>query len=185
MGYDLVAVEWLPSGRSVLRLSIDAPQGVGIDDIVRVSHRVSLLLDEADPIPSAYSLEVSSPGIDRPVERAVDFARFTGKRVKIVLEEGLPRRRYTGAIAGVDGDDVRVEVDGVEHLLSIAQIERAHLVLTLEEYAELAPQRAGAEKKFGARRGGAAGRPAPGTLNLPAGAAAPADAGVEDDDDHE
>lgn len=141
MGFDLVAVEWLSSGRPVLRLSIDGPKGVDLDDTARVNTRVSLLLDEADPIATPYELEVSSPGIDRPVQRFVDFERFAGFRAKLTLEEGLPRRRYTGTLKGVDAGEVLIEVDGVLHHLVFDQIEKAHLVLDLAEYARLAPVR--------------------------------------------
>lgn len=139
LGFDLVAVE-LTGGprRPVLRLSIDKPGGVGADDCARVTHRVSPLLDEADPIASAYDLEVSSPGIERPVQKLQDFARFAGFRVRIRLEEGLPRRRYTGRIVRVDGDTVEVEVDGTVHPLAHASIDAANLVLDIDEYNKLA-----------------------------------------------
>lgn len=141
MGYELVAVEWLPSGRSTLRLSVDSPNGFGIDDAIRVNQRVSLLLDESDPLPGAYTLEVSSPGIDRPVQRAADFVRFAGKRAKLVLVEGLPRRRYSGVLGGMDGDEVIITVEGETFRLPFSDVDRAHLVLDLAEYAELAPRR--------------------------------------------
>jgi ribosome maturation factor RimP len=138
MGFELVAVEWTSNGRRpLLRLSIDAPGGVGADDCAAVSHRINPVLDAADPISSAYALEVSSPGIDRAVQRLKDFERFTGYRCRIKLEEGLPRRRYTGTLRGVDGEDVRIEVDGEEHVLAFASIDAANLVLTLEEYERL------------------------------------------------
>jgi ribosome maturation factor RimP len=139
LGFDLVAIELLGGGRRpTLRLSIDKPGGVDASDCARVTHRVSPLLDEADPIPSAYDLEVSSPGIERPVQGLADFARFAGLRVRLRLEEGLPRRRYTGRIVGVDGDTVEVEVDGVVHPIAFGSIDAAHLVLDLDEYRKLA-----------------------------------------------
>ena len=146
-GFDLVAVEWLGGRRgAVLRLSIEGAgeegPGVTADDCARVSERVSPLLDEADPIPGRYTLEVSSPGIARPVQRVADFVRFTGYRVKIRLVEGPPRRRYTGVIRGVDEHDLLVDVDGAEHRLSLDTIERAHLDLTIDEYQNLAPSHA-------------------------------------------
>jgi len=138
-GFELVAVEWLGSRRGpVLRLSIDKVGGVSADDCARVTSRVSPLLDEADPVPGRYVLEVSSPGIERPVQRREDFARFAGHRIKIRLIEGPPRRRYQGVLGALEGDDVMVTVDGVDHRLALDTIERAHLVLSLDEYQQLA-----------------------------------------------
>lgn len=139
LGFDLVAVELVGGARRpVLRLSIDRPGGVGADDCARVSVRISPLFDEADPIEGAYDLEVSSPGIERPVQRLADFRRFAGYRVRIRMEEGLPRRRYTGTILAVDEDDVLLEVDGQEHRLPFGGIDAAHLVLDLDAYKTLA-----------------------------------------------
>jgi len=138
MGFDLVAVELVAGRRQTLRLSVDGPAGVGIDDLTRITHRLSPLLDEADPIEAAYDLEVSSPGIERPVQRLSDYRRFLGFRARIVMEEGVGRRRYTGRLAAVEGGDVHVDVDGVVHVLPFEQIERAHLVLDLGEFERLA-----------------------------------------------
>lgn len=141
LGFDLVAVEMLGSARRpLMRVSIDGPGGVNLDHCALVSHRISPLLDEADPVSGAYDLEVSSPGIDRPVQRLEDFARFVGYRAKVVLVEGLPRRRYTGTLAGVDGQTVLIDVDGVRHELAFADIEGAHLVLDLAAYEALGRQ---------------------------------------------
>ncbi len=138
-GFDLVAVEWLGSRRGpTLRLSIERPEGVTAGDCAQITARVSPLLDEADPVPGRYVLEVSSPGIERPVQRREDFARFQGYQIKVRLLEGPPRRRYQGVLGPLDGDDVVITVDGTEHVLALDTIERAHLVLTLEEYQQLA-----------------------------------------------
>lgn len=139
LGFDLVAVEWL-GGRqgSILRLSIDAPGGVSAEDCGRVSEQVSPLLDAADPIQGRYVLEVSSPGIDRPVQRREDFERFAGFRAKIKLLEGPPRRRYTGVLGPLDGEELLLVADGREHRIPLDLIERAHLVLDLDEYQKLA-----------------------------------------------
>lgn len=139
LGFDLVAVEWVGDTRGpILRVSIENPNGVDAKDCAQVSRYIEPLLDEADPIDNAYKLEVSSPGIDRPVQRLADFAMFEGYRVKIRLEEGHPRRRYTGRLAGVDGDEIQVDVDGTVHVLRHDTIQRAHLVLDLDEYQKLA-----------------------------------------------
>lgn len=141
LGFDLVAVEWTGARKGrVLRLSIDAPAGVDADDCARVSEQLSPLLDAADPIDGSYHLEVSSPGIERPVQRRSDFERFRGYRVKIKLVEGPPRRRYTGVIGPLDGDELLVSVDGTEHRIPLDTVESAHLVLDLDEYQKLAEE---------------------------------------------
>lgn len=156
LGFDLVAIEWIPSATGgTVRLSIDTlpgadsagesgdspessePAGVTAGACARVSRAVEPLLDAADPIASRYTLEVSSPGIDRPVQRRSDFERFIGYTAKLRLEPGPPRRRYTGTLHGLRNDDVLVLVDGQEHALHLDTIERAHLVLSLEEYEAL------------------------------------------------
>jgi len=139
LGFDLVAVEWLGATRGpILRISIDHPKGIRARDCAEVTHYISPVLDEADPVDNAYTLEVSSPGIDRPVERLDDYRRFLGKRIRVRLEEGHPRRRFSGMLVGVDDDEVLVEVDGQVHRLRHDTIERAHLVLELKEYEKLA-----------------------------------------------
>lgn len=140
LGFDLIAVEW-SGGRQgpILRVSIDAPAGVNADDCALVSEHLSPLLDAEDPIASSYHLEVSSPGIERPVQRRQDFERFVGYRVRIQLSEGPPRRRYVGVIGLLDGDELRLSVDGAEHRIPLDLIERAHLVLSLDEYSALSP----------------------------------------------
>lgn len=142
LGYELVAIEWLGGAQGrILRVSIDRAEGIDADDCGRVSEALSPVLDEADPIEGRYVLEVSSPGIERPVQRPGDFARFAGYRVKIRLVEGHPRRRFTGTLGAVEGDEIVVRVDGVDHRLRLDTIERANLVLTLDEYQGLAEAR--------------------------------------------
>lgn len=137
LGYDLVAVEFL---QGILRLSIDRIQGddgVSAHGCALVSRAVEPLLDAADPISGSYTLEVSSPGMERPVQRSEDFERFRGLRVRIRLEPGPARRRFTGQILGLRGQDVVVLVDGVEHAFPLETLERAHLDLTIEEFLAL------------------------------------------------
>jgi ribosome maturation factor RimP len=147
LGFDLVAVEWIGGrGAATVRVSIDRPVGVrgGIsaDDCGEVSARISPILDEADPVDGAWHLEVSSPGIERPVQRAEDFARFVGYRARIRASAGAQRRRCTGVIQSIEGDppSVTVVVDGVDVVLPLDLIERAHLVLSLEEFQQLAEE---------------------------------------------
>ncbi|MCO4745183.1 MAG: ribosome maturation factor RimP [Proteobacteria bacterium] len=146
LGFELVAVEVLGgAGGRTMRVSIDGPSGVGADDCAKVSRHLGLVLDEADPIQGSYRLEVSSPGLERPVQRLEDFERFSGYTAKIRLVEGPPRRRYTGALAGIDGTEVKISVDGKDYQFPVEEIEHARLVLTLDEYAAIGASRSGPE----------------------------------------
>jgi ribosome maturation factor RimP len=94
MGYELVGVEFNAAGNhGTLRVYIDREEGVNIDDCAAISHQVSGILDVEEPIQQAYDLEISSPGIDRPLFKLVDFERFAGKTAKIKLAVGLEGRR--------------------------------------------------------------------------------------------
>ena len=126
-------------GGSLLRVYIDRPgapagaevdgEGVTVDDCEAVSREVSAQLDVEDPISGNYTLEVSSPGLDRPLFAPAHFERFRGQLVKIGLklpQEG--RRRLQGRILGVQGDGVRVDVDGNEFEVAFGNVDRARLV---------------------------------------------------------
>ncbi|MES9957643.1 MAG: ribosome maturation factor RimP [Sedimenticola sp.] len=131
MGYELVGVEYLSDGRAghILRIYIDHENGISVDDCSSVSHQVSGVLDVEDPIQEKYALEVSSPGLDRPLFFKEHFERFKGGRVKIRLHEKLQgRRRFEGVLNGLQGDDVLVTVDDEEFLLPYDLIDRARLV---------------------------------------------------------
>jgi len=137
-GCELVAVEVAGSTQGqTLRLFVDRPGGVTIEECAAISRAVSPVLDVEEPLSGAYRLEVSSPGIDRPVERAEDFARFIGFRAKIRLLPGAERRRYTGTLQGIDGETVHIDVDGETFALSLPEIDRVRLVLDLDEFTEL------------------------------------------------
>lgn len=139
LGFELIAVELLTDRGSVLlRLSVDRKGGVSAGDCARVSFELSPLLDQDDPIIGGYRLEVSSPGIERPLQRAVDFQRFKGYRARLRLAEGFPRRRYSGTLGGLDGEQVLIEAENVEHRVPLEAITRAHLMLDIEEYQALA-----------------------------------------------
>jgi ribosome maturation factor RimP len=130
LGFELLGVEYAPStGHSLLRLYIDAEKGIGIEDCEAVSREVSALLDVEDPIPGEYSLEVSSPGIDRPLFGAAQFARHVGEQAKVSLripQEG--RRRLQGRIARVEGGTVFIAEEKAEYAVAEANIEKARLV---------------------------------------------------------
>jgi ribosome maturation factor RimP len=129
LGYELVELEYAPGqGRSLLRLHIDAPAGVGLDDCERVSREVSSLLDIEDPIPSAYTLEVSSPGFDRLLRSRAHFGRFVGSRVFVELKEPRAgRRRYTGTLLTVDEGGIALEVDRERVAMTFEEIGEARL----------------------------------------------------------
>lgn len=130
LGYELVELDAPAAGGSgTLRIYIDREEGIGLDDCERVSHRVSGLLDVEDPIPGHYVLEVSSPGLDRPLRTEEHFRRQAGQLAKIVLVAGRPgRRRYKGSIVGANDGMVEIEVDGERIALSLSDIESARLV---------------------------------------------------------
>ena len=135
LGYELVELEH-SSGRAsaVLRLFIDRPEGIGLTDCERVSREVSALLDVEDPIPTAYRLEVSSPGFDRVLRTKAHFARFVGSRVAVELavpREG--RRRYTGTLLEADAAGIALEVDGERVAMSFAQMGKARLTGQVEK----------------------------------------------------
>jgi ribosome maturation factor RimP len=135
LGLELLGAEYLPSpGGAVLRLYIDVPAGeternVGIEDCEAVSREVSAQLDVEDPISGNYTLEVSSPGIDRPLFSLAQFARFQGQSAKVGLK--LPqdgRRRLQGRIDKVEGDAITFDVDGQPFAVSFENIEKAKLI---------------------------------------------------------
>ena len=127
-GYELWDLEYAPGRHGFLRLYIDAPGGITLDDCERASRAVSAMLDEADPVPGHYTLEVSSPGLERTLRTADQFARFVGETVYVELVEPLEgRRRYTGPLLAAGEETVEVEVDGRRCVLPIAAIRKAHV----------------------------------------------------------
>jgi len=130
MGFELWGLEYLSQGRhSVLRIYIDAEQGVGVDDCAAVSEQVSSLLDVEDPITGEYVLEVSSPGLDRLLFRLDQFPAYVGETVELRLRRPYEgRRRFKGILAGLEGEDVVVRVDDHEYLLPHGEIEKAQIV---------------------------------------------------------
>ena len=129
LGYELVDLEHTSGrGSAVVRLFIDCPEGVGLADCERVSREVAALLDVEDPIPTAYTLEVSSPGFDRVLRTQAHFARFVGSRVAVELtapREG--RRRYTGTLLSADDSGIALEVDGQRVTMTFVEIDKAWL----------------------------------------------------------
>lgn len=130
LGFEMVDAE-LGGARQnqTLRVYIDSPRGVTVEDCADVSRQLSALLDVEDPIPGRYTLEVSSPGLDRPLVTPADYRRFEGAEVRIRLARAHDgRRNFRGRIVATTADDVVVEVDGERFALPFADIERARLV---------------------------------------------------------
>jgi ribosome maturation factor RimP len=131
MGYELVGVEFFQrgSGGAVLRVYIDSPDGITLDDCTAVSHQMSGVLDVEDPIHGHYDLEVSSPGLDRPLFGVAHYERFAGSRAKVKLATKLEgRRNFEGVLGGVRGDLLLLKVDGEVLELPVDTIESARLV---------------------------------------------------------
>jgi ribosome maturation factor RimP len=129
LGYELVELEY-SAGRAhaIVRVFIDKAGGVGVDDCEKVSREVSALLDVEDPIPTGYTLEVSSPGFDRVLRTQAHFERFAGARVFVELKvPRAGRRRYTGTLLSVDGSGIAVEVDGQRVDVPYVEIGKARL----------------------------------------------------------
>ena len=135
MGYRVVRVAFTGGRRATLQVMAERRDeaAMTVEDCATVSHSVSALLDVADPIASAYMLEVSSPGIDRPLVKREDFQRFAGLEAAVELAQPRDgRRRFRGKLAGVEGDDVRLDLGAEQVMLPLAAIARAKLVLTDE-----------------------------------------------------
>ena len=134
MGYELVRVQLLGDRAPVLQVMAERTDraGMTVDDCAQISRAVSALLDVEDPIDGTYTLEVSSPGIDRPLVALRDFERFAGHLAKVETQVPVNgRKRFRGALAGVEGEAVRLDlVDDGTILVPHAQISRAKLVMT-------------------------------------------------------
>lgn len=120
MGFELIDIDF--SGNT-LRLTIDKPSGVSLDDCVVVNRRVGFLLDVQDPIEGSYRLEVSSPGLNRKLKSIKEFEHFSGRKARVQTKEGM----YRGIIKGLMGDVVILDVDGVEIQLAQKDIIKANL----------------------------------------------------------
>ena len=129
LGYRLWELECGPGqGNGFVRLYIDAEAGISVDDCEQVSRAVSEVLDVEDPVAGGYTLEVSSPGLERPLRTAQHFARYVGEVVFVELvrpQDG--RRRFKGPLRAAGAETIEVEVDGQRHVLPVAAIRKAHL----------------------------------------------------------
>ena len=129
LGYELWELEYgARPGGGLLRLYIDSPDGISVDDCERVSRAVSEELDAADPISTEYTLEVSSPGLDRVLRTQQHFERFAGEQVKLEMTQAVNgRKRFAGRLTDVSSGEITLEVDGAAVQLPIAGIHKARI----------------------------------------------------------
>ena len=129
-GMELVDLEYRGQGsRWLLRLFIDKEGGVTVDDCANISRQLGDLLDVKDIIPQAYVLEVSSPGLNRPLRKKEDFSRFAGQQVQIRLTSPLAgRKKIAGSLVGVENEAVIVETSGGRYSVSLKDIDKANLI---------------------------------------------------------
>ena len=147
MGYELVRIRLMSGKQTTLQIMADKPDGgIEVDDCAEISNAVSAVLDVEDPILDAYALEVSSPGIDRPLTRLKDFDMFEGYEAKLETGELIDgRRRFKGVLAGIEGDDVLINIEDQGEEVTIGLnfdwLSDAKLVLTDELIKEMLRQR--------------------------------------------
>ena len=130
LGCELWGLEYMSQGRhSTLRLYIESPDGIGLEECEKVSRQVSSVMDVEDPITGEYSLEVSSPGLDRPLYSLEQFQRYIGERLSVKLRSAFDgRRKFSGQLKGIENEEIILVVDGHEYLLPIELIEKANIV---------------------------------------------------------
>lgn len=130
LGYELVGIEYVRAGKhSTLRVYIDQEQGILVDDCAAVSRQISALMDVEDPITNEYTLEVSSPGLERPLFSAKQYEAFIGEGVKVQLSMPIQnRRRWKGVIDSVDGEIICINVDGTLERFALSNIQKANIV---------------------------------------------------------
>lgn len=130
LGFALWGVEYIPQGKhSVLRIYIDHADGITVDDCADVSAQVAAVLDVEDPIQAAYTLEVSSPGMERPLFELAHYEQFKGSVVQLKLRRAYQgQRRLRGIIQGVEQDEVVLLVEDEEWLLPVEQIDKANIL---------------------------------------------------------
>ena len=131
--FELWGLEYLSQGRhSTLRLYIESENGIQVDDCARVSEQVGAVLDVEEPISGEYTLEVSSPGMDRRLFRVEQCAAYVGEEIEVKLRRAFDgRRKFRGTLRGVEDGDIVVLVDDHEYLLPFGDVDRAQLVLRI------------------------------------------------------
>jgi ribosome maturation factor RimP len=129
-GKSLLGIEYISAGNnSILRLFIDHENGIDVDDCAEVSRQVGALLDVEDPISSEYNLEVSSPGVDRPLFDIAHFQAVIGEIVNIKLSIPLNgRRKFKGPLVAIENNNLIIEVDSIDYEMPIGNVDKANLV---------------------------------------------------------
>ncbi|GAA0819813.1 ribosome maturation factor RimP [Colwellia sp. D2M02] len=129
-GKSLLGVEFISAGNnSILRLFIDHENGIDVDDCAEVSRQVSAILDVEDPISSEYNLEVSSPGVDKPLFEKAHFEAVIGETVNVKLSMPLNgRRKFKGPLVAIENDTLIIEVDSIDYEIVISNVDKANLV---------------------------------------------------------
>jgi ribosome maturation factor RimP len=130
LGFELLGLEFVQAGRhSTLRVYIDHENGITVDNCADVSRQVSAILDVEDPITNEYDLEVSSPGVDRPLFKPAHFEQAQGEEVRVRTK--LPqdgRRNFKGDLVAASSDMITLQIDGHEHMIMLSNIERANII---------------------------------------------------------
>ena len=149
-GYDLVQIKFLEEDNKTLQIMIERRDRgpITVDDCATVSRVVSPLLDVGDPVPNSYSLEVSSPGIERPLVKVEDFERFVGFKAAVETKRPIyDRKKFRGLISSVIGNSIRIEIDGKCVELSFEEIRQASLIIT-DELIEASRREASAASRM-------------------------------------
>ena len=147
LGYETVRIITIGQENPTLQIMIDRLDGkdIVVEDCAKVSRKVSEVLDEKDPIKDQYNLEVSSPGLDRPLTKPEHFARFAGYEAKVETDELIEnRKRFKGKIISIDGENtIRFEMDGTEYAIPFDAVSKAKIVITdelLQKYVDEHPE---------------------------------------------
>jgi ribosome maturation factor RimP len=135
LGYEFVGFELISHSRtSVLRVFIDSENGITVDDCSKVSYQVSAMLDVEDPIPGQYTLEISSPGLDRPLFEIAHYEKFVSSRIKVRTYHPINKRRnFVGMLVRVDGMDIHLLIGTEEVTIPFSDIEKANVVADIRK----------------------------------------------------
>jgi ribosome maturation factor RimP len=129
-GYELLGVEFVSAGKhSVLRIYIDHPQGITVDDCAEVSYQVSAILDVEDPISTEYNLEVSSPGMERPLFKAAHYEKVIGDEIFLQLRMPVEnQRKWKGKLIALEGEIITLEANNKQQRIALSNIKKAHVI---------------------------------------------------------
>lgn len=129
LGYELWGIEYLThSKQKLVRIYVDSEHGIGVDDCAKLSRQVSSVFDVEEPISGEYNLEVSSPGLDRPLFKLEQYSRYVGENINVRLRSPYEgRRKFFGQLSGVEGEDIVIAIDDHEYLLPFDMIDKANM----------------------------------------------------------